>query len=138
MVTRDTRFKLVDGYNLQIGNVRIQDAGDYVCQVELFIFVCSGSPLTKNLLKQIGDQEARDQVHTVEILVPPSVRPVPQNGQITARKGSTVTLECKSSGNPVPNIAWHKKVSTDFFTSLLNTRSQVSEKFKSNLGCFLN
>ncbi|CRK89239.1 CLUMA_CG002998, isoform A [Clunio marinus] len=89
MVTRDTRFKLVDGYNLQIGNVRIQDAGDYVCQ--------------------IGDQEARDQVHTVEILVPPSVRPVPQNGQITARKGSSVTLECKASGNPVPNLYWHKK-----------------------------
>lgn len=90
MVTRDTRFKLVDGYNLQIGSVRIQDAGDYVCQ--------------------IGDQEARDQVHTVEILVPPSVRPVPQNGQITARKASTVTLECKASGNPVPNLFWHKKV----------------------------
>lgn len=94
MVTRDTRFKLVDGYNLQIGNVRIQDAGDYVCQ--------------------IGDQEARDQVHTVEILVPPSVRPVPQNGQITARKASTVTLECKASGNPVPNLYWHKKVRKDF------------------------
>jgi hypothetical protein len=27
MVTRDNRFKLVDGYNLQIANVRIQDAG---------------------------------------------------------------------------------------------------------------
>lgn len=110
MVTRDSRFKLVDGYNLQISMVKIQDAGDYVCQ--------------------IGDQDARDQVHTVEILVPPSVRPIPTNGQITARKGSTVTLECKasgefhvnshdniiltaifSSGNPVPNIYWHKKVS---------------------------
>ncbi|KAL7022572.1 hypothetical protein ACKWTF_012297 [Chironomus riparius] len=90
MVTRDTRFKLVDGYNLQIANMRIQDAGDYVCQ--------------------IGDsEEARDQVHTVEILVPPSVRPVPQNGQITARKGSSVTLECKASGNPVPNIYFYKK-----------------------------
>lgn len=33
MVTRDTRFKLVDGYNLQIGSVRIQDAGDYVCKL---------------------------------------------------------------------------------------------------------
>lgn len=30
MVTRDTRFKLVDGYNLQIGNVRIQDAGTLI------------------------------------------------------------------------------------------------------------
>lgn len=48
MITRDSRFKLVDGYNLQIGDVKIQDAGDYVCQ--------------------IGDQETKDQVHTLEIL----------------------------------------------------------------------
>lgn len=48
MVTRDPRFKLVDGYNLQISEVRIQDAGDYVCQ--------------------IGDLETREQVHTLEIL----------------------------------------------------------------------
>lgn len=48
MVTRDQRIKLVEGYNLQIANVRIQDAGDYICQ--------------------IGDQETRDQVHTLEIL----------------------------------------------------------------------
>ena len=48
MVTRDSRLKLVEGYNLQIGSVRIQDAGDYICQ--------------------IGDQETRDQVHTLEIL----------------------------------------------------------------------
>lgn len=48
MITRDSRFKLVDGYNLQISDVKIQDAGDYVCQ--------------------IGDQETKDQVHTLEIL----------------------------------------------------------------------
>ncbi|XP_035903702.1 limbic system-associated membrane protein [Anopheles stephensi] len=89
MVTRDPRFKLVEGYNLQIANVKIQDAGDYICQ--------------------IGDNESRDQVHTLEILVPPTIRVVPQNRQITARKGSTVTLECKASGNPVPAIYWHKK-----------------------------
>lgn len=34
-------------------------------------------------------------------LVPPTLRAVPQNGQVAARKGSTVTLECKASGNPV-------------------------------------
>lgn len=48
MITRDPRLKLVDGYNLQISDVKIQDAGDYVCQ--------------------IGDQESKDQVHTLEIL----------------------------------------------------------------------
>lgn len=67
-------------------------------------------------------------------LVPPSVRAVPQTGQLTARKGGTITLECKASGNPgnytvqfiakfpktnftllflfipVPSIFWTKKV----------------------------
>ncbi|CAG4970084.1 unnamed protein product [Colias eurytheme] len=57
MVTRDERFRLVDGYNLQITDVGPQDAGDYVCQ--------------------ISDRVARDQVHTVEVLVPPSVRALP-------------------------------------------------------------
>lgn len=47
-ITRDQRFDIVDEYNLQITDVRTQDAGDYICQ--------------------IGDQETRDQVHTVEIL----------------------------------------------------------------------
>lgn len=48
MVIRDPRFRLVDGFNLEIGNVMPQDAGDYVCQ--------------------IGDGDNRDQIHTVEIL----------------------------------------------------------------------
>lgn len=47
MVIRDARFRLVDGFNLEISSVMPQDAGDYVCQ--------------------IGDGD-RDQIHTVEIL----------------------------------------------------------------------
>ncbi|XP_073988666.1 klingon isoform X2 [Rhodnius prolixus] len=89
MVTRDSRFRLVDGFNLEISDVMPQDAGDYVCQ--------------------IGDGENRDQIHTVEILVPPSIRTSPASGQLTARKGGTITLECKASGNPVPSILWSRK-----------------------------
>lgn len=48
MVTRNTRFHLVDGYNLEINDVMPQDAGDYVCQ--------------------LADEENRDQIHTVEVL----------------------------------------------------------------------
>uniref|UniRef100_T1GVA1 Ig-like domain-containing protein n=1 Tax=Megaselia scalaris TaxID=36166 RepID=T1GVA1_MEGSC len=48
-ISRDPRFKIVGDYNLQINGVKTQDAGDYICQ--------------------LGDQENRDQVHTVEILV---------------------------------------------------------------------
>ncbi|XP_055699736.1 protein amalgam isoform X1 [Phlebotomus papatasi] len=89
MVTRDERVRLIDGYNLEITELEPQDAGDYVCQ--------------------ISDKINKDQVHTVEILVPPSIRAVPTSGQSTARKGGSVTLECKASGNPVPAIHWTKK-----------------------------
>ena len=32
-VSPDPRLQLVDGYNLQIRGVTMQDAGDYVCQI---------------------------------------------------------------------------------------------------------
>ncbi|CAH2083573.1 unnamed protein product [Euphydryas editha] len=88
MVTRDERFRLVDGYNLQITDVGPQDAGDYVCQ--------------------ISDRVARDQVHTVEVLVPPSVRASPESRHASARRGGAAVLECRASGNPVPSVTWHK------------------------------
>lgn len=57
--------------------------------------------------------------------VPPTLRAVPQNGEVSARKGSTVTLECKASGNPVPSIYWFKKVGCHRITlsSSASTRS---------------
>lgn len=106
MITRDPRFRLLDEYSLQIKGVRPQDAGDYICQ--------------------IGDQENRDLVHTVEILVPPTVRAHPETGHVTARKGSTVTLECKASGNPVPSISWVKRVKQP---NLYSHRTFISSDF---------
>lgn len=50
------------------------------------------------------------------VSVPPSIRTTPANGVLTARKGGSITLECKASGNPVPNIIWSRKVSTYLFS----------------------
>ncbi|GBP46281.1 Lachesin [Eumeta japonica] len=70
------------------GSAEPKDAGDYVCQ--------------------ISDRVARDQVHTVEVLVPPSVRAAPDSRHVAARRGAAAALECRASGNPVPTVVWTK------------------------------
>ncbi|XP_063236221.1 neurotrimin-like [Bacillus rossius redtenbacheri] len=88
-VSPDTRLRLVDGYNLEIRDVEPQDAGDYTCQ--------------------IGTMEPKEVTHTLEILVPPRIHQVTSHGKVEVKKGSTVTLECRASGNPVPTITWTRK-----------------------------
>ncbi|XP_039280250.1 limbic system-associated membrane protein [Nilaparvata lugens] len=88
-VTPDERFRLVDGYNLEIRDVQTQDAGDYVCQIATL------NPL--------------EITHTLEILVPPRIHSVTSGGNVEVKKGLTVTLECRASGNPVPVISWTRK-----------------------------
>lgn len=88
-VSPDPRVSLVHGYSLEIKEVGPQDAGDYVCQ--------------------IGTMEPREITHTVEILVPPRIHYTTSNGMVEAKKGDSVHLECKSSGNPVPKITWSRR-----------------------------
>lgn len=85
----DPRISLIQGYNLEIKEASPQDAGDYVCQIATI--------------------EPREITHTVEILVPPRIFYVSSNGRVEAKKGSSVRLECKASGNPVPKITWSRK-----------------------------
>ena len=61
--------------------------------------------------------------HNFLIAVPPSVQPQPQDGKFVVRKGSTITLECDSKGNPPPKITWQRSVS--IFTILSNKRQII-------------
>ncbi|KAL3275799.1 hypothetical protein HHI36_020543 [Cryptolaemus montrouzieri] len=88
-VSPDPRISLIQSYSLEIKEASPQDAGDYVCQ--------------------IGTIEPREITHTVEILVPPRIFFVSSNGRAEVKKGSSVRLECKASGNPVPKITWSRK-----------------------------
>ncbi|KAK4872349.1 hypothetical protein RN001_014378, partial [Aquatica leii] len=88
-VSPDPRISLVNGYSLEIKDVGPQDAGDYVCQ--------------------IGTLEPREITHTVEILVPPRIHYVTSNGRVEVKKGTSVRLECKASGNPVPKVTWSRR-----------------------------
>lgn len=41
--------------------------------------------------------------------MPPRIDYLTGKGRIEVRKGSSVKLECKASGNPVPKITWSRK-----------------------------
>lgn len=86
VIRKDTRMAL-HGQSLEILEISEEDAGEYICEVETF-----GPPL--------------DQVHTLEVLVPPLVQPKPKDGRFVVRKGSTISLECSARGNPPPTITW--------------------------------
>ncbi|KAL0273993.1 UNVERIFIED_CONTAM: hypothetical protein PYX00_006540 [Menopon gallinae] len=88
-VTPDPRIQLIDGFNLQIRDVQTHDAGDYICQIGTLV------PL--------------EITHTLEILVPPRIHHVTSGGNVEVKKGQTVSLECRASGNPVPSVSWSRK-----------------------------
>lgn len=79
------------GAELSVAQVTIEDAGEFVCQVQT----------------DLGPRETR---HVLTIQVPPRIRPVPASGQVTARQGESVSLRCNATGVPPPSIAWHKSV----------------------------
>lgn len=41
--------------------------------------------------------------------VPPRIHYVSSNGRVEVKKGTSVRLECKASGNPVPKITWSRR-----------------------------
>lgn len=79
------------GYNLELRDVRVTDAGEYACQ--------------------IGTLEPQEIIHKLEVLVPPKIDFIsPGGGRVDVAKGSPIRLECRGSGNPTPKIYWSRKV----------------------------
>lgn len=87
----DEASKLATGYNLELRDVRVADAGEYACQ--------------------IGTIEPQEIVHKLEILVPPKIDYISPIGErLDIMKGSPIRLECTANGNPHPKIIWSRKV----------------------------
>ncbi|XP_070504142.1 lachesin-like [Chironomus tepperi] len=88
--TSMSSHKSPTGYNLELRDVRVTDAGDYACQ--------------------IGTIEPQEIVHKLEVLVPPKIDFIsPSGGRLDVAKGSPIRLECRGSGNPTPKIYWSRK-----------------------------
>jgi len=60
------------------------------------------------------------------VSVPPRIHHVSNNGALEVKKGSTVTLECKASGNPVPTITWSRKVRVKKLLANVRHRARVN------------
>lgn len=101
------------GYNLELRDVRVTDAGDYACQV--------------------GTLEPQEIIHKLEVLVPPKIDFIsPGGGRLDVAKGSPIRLECRGSGNPTPKIYWSRKVK--FFARVIRfLRPGMIENQQKNL-----
>uniref|UniRef100_A0A1A9WBQ4 Ig-like domain-containing protein n=1 Tax=Glossina brevipalpis TaxID=37001 RepID=A0A1A9WBQ4_9MUSC len=117
-LSRGHLYKVIVGETIELP-CKVQNLGSFV-----LLWRKGSSVLTAGHLKitrdprfkivgdynlQINGVKTQDAGDYICQLVPPTLRALPHNGQVTARKGSTVTLECKASGNPVPTIYWFKK-----------------------------
>lgn len=90
-IASSSAMKSSSGYNLELRDVRVTDAGDYACQ--------------------IGTLEPLEIIHKLEVLVPPKIDFIaPSGGRLDVAKGSPIRLECRGSGNPQPKIYWSRKV----------------------------
>jgi len=90
MVSPDHRYKLLADHTLEIRNIKPSDGGDYACKISVL-----GDPI--------------EIKHTLEILLPPSIRPDPPDGNYVVKKGRKVELKCIASGNPDPTITWTRQ-----------------------------
>ncbi|XP_015109027.1 lachesin [Diachasma alloeum] len=77
-------------WKLHIRNVKEQDRGCYMCQVN-----------TKPMLNQLG---------CVDVLVAPDILTSgTSESEVIVKEGENATLECKASGRPTPTVAWKKE-----------------------------
>lgn len=105
--TSMSSHKSPTGYNLELRDVRVTDAGDYACQ--------------------IGTIEPQEIIHKLEVLVPPKIDFIsPSGGRLDVAKGSPIRLECRGSGNPTPKIYWSRKVRMSI--KHIHTQNKTSTK----------
>ncbi|XP_037072718.1 lachesin-like [Pollicipes pollicipes] len=89
IVARDTRYSLVEGYNLRIAGVRPSDQSSYTCSIDT-------EPLT-------------ELTHQLVVLYGPVVTTGPSSGVLVLERGKEAHFECSAVGNPEPSMFWRKQ-----------------------------
>ncbi|XP_019380281.1 PREDICTED: neural cell adhesion molecule 2 isoform X2 [Gavialis gangeticus] len=87
----DNRFAMLANNNLQILNINKSDEGIYRCE---------------------GRVEARGEIDFRDIIVivnvPPSITVLQKSFNATADRGEAITLFCRATGSPEPEIIWYR------------------------------
>ncbi|OXB72691.1 UNVERIFIED_CONTAM: hypothetical protein H355_013032, partial [Colinus virginianus] len=87
----DNRFAILANNNLQILNINKSDEGVYRCE---------------------GRVEARGEIDFRDIIVivnvPPAITLLQKSFNATADRGEAVTLFCRATGSPLPEISWFR------------------------------
>lgn len=86
------RVRLWANRSLEISNVELEDTGEYVCQ--------ASRPDPWGYVTR---------VYSIEVMYPPSVRPVPESGELEVNLKEEVDMECVATGVPVPAVSWWTK-----------------------------
>jgi len=93
VITYDSRITLsgdfASTFNLHIGNVQEEDRGQYMCQ--------------------INTDPMMFQTATLDVNVPPDIDTEQTSGDVEAKLGSTVKLQCNADGYPKPTIKWRRE-----------------------------
>ncbi|PNF43799.1 hypothetical protein B7P43_G09751 [Cryptotermes secundus] len=83
------RIKMLPNNTLQVSDLQAEDTGEYKCQI---IRPEPWGPI--------------QQVHAIEVLYPPSVTPIPEEGLLEVQLGEEVVMGCSASGVPHPIVTW--------------------------------
>ncbi|KAK2587253.1 hypothetical protein KPH14_002990 [Odynerus spinipes] len=86
------RVRLWSNRSLEISNIQPEDRGEYVCQ--------ASRPTPWGYVTH---------VHEIQVMYPPSVRPVPESGELEVNLKEEIDMECVVTGVPVPVVTWWTK-----------------------------
>ncbi|XP_022254073.1 lachesin-like isoform X2 [Limulus polyphemus] len=127
VITRNPRFRIThNGHStwvLHIDNVQKDDQGQYMCQIN-----------TNPMISQSG---------YVSVVVPPKIDEDITSSDREVKEGSHVTLQCRASGIPTPNITWRREDNQEIIlgkkkvTKVVGDTLDINHVKRTHMGAYL-
>ncbi|XP_076341043.1 lachesin-like [Tachypleus tridentatus] len=127
VITRNPRFHINhNGHStwvLHITDVRQEDQGQYMCQIN-----------TNPMISQSG---------YVRVVVPPKINEEKTSSDKEVKEGSHVTLHCRASGIPTPNITWRREDNKEIIlgrkkvTKVVGNSLTINNVKRTHMGAYL-